>query len=47
MLQDVKKRDGKARTFVSPHKKETKKMNEQVTDLPIMPQDVRKRDDKA
>ena len=47
MLQDVKKRDDKARTFAPPHKRETKKLNEQVTDTPIILQDVRKRDDKA
>ena len=47
MLQDVRKRDDKARTFVPLHKRETKKLNEQVTDMPIILQDVRKRDDKA
>ena len=47
MLQDVKKRDDKAKTFAPPHKRETNKLNEQVTDIPIILQDVRKRDDKA
>ena len=30
ILQDVRKIDDKARTFAPPHKKETKKLNEQV-----------------